>query len=145
MQVPVWDTTREFFSSSPAVIVPTTTEARIDFRVQSLDAANFTLPAMARAVDLCAAHAEGFFTTATPLELLTASERAKASPGKAYPGSSAVPRMGGSFEVFCMDGAEDEQQRRVPGQLRPEVSVDFQTKFSSFRNFGVVLSFAVSF
>ena len=53
--------------------------------------------------------------------------------------------VGGSFEVFCMDGAEDEQQRRVPGQLRPEVSVDFQTKFSSFRNFGVVLSFAVSF
>ena len=53
--------------------------------------------------------------------------------------------MGGSFEVFCMDGAEDEQQRRVPGQLRPEVSVDFQTKFSSSWNFDVVLSFAMSF
>ena len=53
--------------------------------------------------------------------------------------------VGGSFEVFCMDGAEDEQQRRVPGQLRPEVSVDFQTKFSSSWNFGVAVSFAVSF
>ena len=42
-----------------------------------------------------------------------------------------------------MDGAEDEQQRRVPGQLRPEVSVDFQTKFSSSWNFDVALSFAM--
>ena len=44
-----------------------------------------------------------------------------------------------------VSASEDEQQRRVPGQLRPEVSVDFQTKFSSFRNFDVVLSFAMSF